>query len=146
MDTLPVFVSSNILKRNGRVILPNLQCVQDSIVSYQKLLALSYNIEFLSDVNLNPLFVATETVEEKLLRCPDILTNETQMKPLLEFSSYPFYILTNSVNRVSTPTKYGREKSVMVPKTMPEPRKRKDIPDTTNNLVDKFTGKRKLEF
>jgi hypothetical protein len=43
----------------------------------------------------NPLYKVTNdsTIEKELLRCPDILTNTTQLKPLLNFSSHPFYQL-----------------------------------------------------
>ena len=38
----------------------------------------------------NPLYAATEYVEEELDRCPDSLTNITQIKPLVDFSETPF--------------------------------------------------------
>ncbi|RYH23644.1 hypothetical protein EON65_17650 [archaeon] len=41
----------------------------------------------------NPLYKATELVERELLTCPDKLTNETQLRPLLALSAYPFYVL-----------------------------------------------------
>ncbi len=41
----------------------------------------------------NPLYLATENVEKELLMCPDALTNETQLRPLLNFSAQPFCVL-----------------------------------------------------
>lgn len=46
-----------------------------------------------SDPMANPLFQATETVDENLRLCPDALTNENQLRPLLNYSSQPFYVL-----------------------------------------------------
>lgn len=37
--------------------------------------------------------MATENVEKELLMCPDALTNETQLRPLLNFSAQPFCVL-----------------------------------------------------
>ena len=67
-----------------------------------------YHIEQPRDFGENPLYRATELVESELLRCPDKLTNETQMRPLMQFSDTPFYCLTLKADWQevpSTPTK-----------------------------------------
>ena len=48
------------------------------------------------DALCNPLYLATDQPETtaQLEQCPDLLTNFTQMKPLLVFSSAPFCRLT----------------------------------------------------
>ena len=52
---------------------------------------------------MNPLYLATEGVEEALLLCPDALTNDTQLRPLLHYSEYPFYRLQLRNPRDTTP-------------------------------------------
>lgn len=55
----------------------------------------------------NPLYRATEKVEKELLMCPDALTNETQLRPLLNFSNEPFCVLelrSSFLIAPSTPT------------------------------------------
>lgn len=89
-------MATNYLAPNGRIILPNLGCVKELIDSQYSHLSIWFRIELLeiAERNLNPLYFATETVERELLKCPDNLTNETQMKPLYDFSNSPFYVLT----------------------------------------------------
>ena len=79
--------------RGGSIWLPNLQCVQDSVEKNKHILDKYYTVRMVSQANSNPLFMATETVEDKLLLCPDKLTNDTQMRPLLEHSNTPFLVL-----------------------------------------------------
>ena len=79
--------------RGGSIWLPNLQCVQDSVEKNKHILDKYYTVRMVSQPNSNPLFMATETVEDKLLLCPDKLTNDTQMRPLLEHSNTPFLVL-----------------------------------------------------
>lgn len=79
--------------RGGNIWLPNLQCVQDSVNKNKDILDKFYTVRMVSDSNSNPLFMATEKVEDKLLLCPDKLTNDTQMRPLLEHSNTPFLVL-----------------------------------------------------
>jgi len=62
----------------------------------------------------NPLYKATENVEAELLKCPDHLTNETQIAPLTNFSTTPFFVLKR-LNRKrsppSTPSSIGSTSS-----------------------------------
>lgn len=96
----------------GKIWLPNLSCIEESIKENKILLEQSFQIAVVSDVNKNPLYQATEYVTEELLLCPDNLTNETQMKPLLAYSSSPFYMLTlketRKISAPSTPKKSPR--------------------------------------
>ena len=86
------------------MLLPNLDCVQEAIETFADTLRAPYIINYLEDPVDNPLYEATETVTKELLRCPDNLTNETQIKPLYDFSKYPFYQLTAKEISVFTPT------------------------------------------
>ena len=55
-----------------------------------------YTVTLLSkeDVMDHPLYAATQAVNDDLLRCPDTLTNDTQLAPLLAYSDTPFLVLT----------------------------------------------------
>jgi len=94
-ETIPQFASSGILKKGGSIFLPNLPGVQDAIANFNTEISSRYNITFVANPMKNPLYKVTNdsTIEKELLRCPDILTNTTQLKPLLNFSSHPFYQL-----------------------------------------------------
>ena len=107
-------LAATYLAPNGQIILPNLDCVKERIDSQHTHLSTWFRIEFLeiAERNLNPLYLATDDVEAELLKCPDNLTNETQMRTLYDFSSSPFYILT-CINHVapSTPSADRSKKS-----------------------------------
>ena len=92
-DTIPRLAEDDVICRGGNIWLPNLQCVQDSVNKNKHILDKYYTVRMVSQPNSNPLFMATETVEDKLLLCPDKLTNDTQMRPLLEHSNTPFLVL-----------------------------------------------------
>lgn len=93
-ETLPALSKNGLLKPGGTIWLPYLDCVQDSVSDFNKELTAHFTIKLVSDPMLNPLYAATEMVEDDLSRCPDLLTNETQIKPLHSFSSTPFLTLT----------------------------------------------------
>ena len=110
--TLPMLAENDLLKIGGKVWLPNLECVEDSINEFRAEIEKYYTVEAVANPHLNPLYAATETVEQELLRCPDSLTNETQLRPLLSYSNTPFLALTRrsvplTLTRISlmTPTK-----------------------------------------
>ena len=84
-----------LLKVGGRLILPCLQNIKQGIEDNKMLIAKHYTISYLSNPGDNPLYVATDMVESVLLQCPDAVTNETQLPPLLlGGNSYPFVELT----------------------------------------------------
>jgi hypothetical protein len=89
-----MMAEQGFLKKGGKFWLPNLDCVQNSIEDFHAEINKYYTIEAVEDPLLNPLYAATENVEEELLRCPDALTNVTQLRPLLNYSSTPFLVLT----------------------------------------------------
>lgn len=93
-DTLPQFAWDNVLAADGQIWLPNLKCVQELLAAYKKQLSKYFEWELVGDAKANPLYRATEKVEKELLMCPDSLTNETQIRPLNDFSDTPFYVLT----------------------------------------------------
>ena len=96
--TLPMLVSADILKPNGRIYLPNLECVDGALECYGKELSEHYTWDYVRRPKDNPLFRATERVSEELMKCPDNLTNDSQMLPLLNYSDTPFVVLKR-VNR-----------------------------------------------
>ena len=65
----------------------------ESILDCKELITL-YNWRLVEDPKENPLFLATELVHDKLLKCPDAVTNQSQIIPLLAYSKYPFIALT----------------------------------------------------
>lgn len=89
-----MLAENDLLKIGGQIWLPNLECVEDSINEFRAEIGKYYTIEAVGNPHLNPLYAATETVEQELLRCPDSLTNETQLRPLLSYSNTPFLMLT----------------------------------------------------
>ena len=77
----------------GKIWLPNLDCIQEQLDDNKAILSKYFDIKLVQDCKMNPLYLATEDVEKELLTCPDTLTNETQIRPLLEHSDRPFYVL-----------------------------------------------------
>jgi len=104
-----------LLSKNGKVWLPNLKCIEESLEDFNVIITEYFDISLVSDALENPLFLATENVEKQLLLCPDNLTNKTQIKPLLANSSKPFYVLTLKKNRnqPSTPQRGSKKRSVI---------------------------------
>jgi hypothetical protein len=92
--SLPQLAEQNIIKKGGKVWLPNLECVLNSINDFHNEIYKYYTWEAVENPFDNPLYAATEMVTEQLLRCPDIVTNATQILPLLINNSYPFLVLT----------------------------------------------------
>ena len=93
-NTLAMLAENNLLQKGGKLWLPNLGCVQDSIDTFRSEITKYYVIETVEDPLDNPLYKASEKVTSELLRCPDALTNETQLRPLLSYSKCPFLVLT----------------------------------------------------
>lgn len=92
--TLPAFVENGLLSEGGKIWLPNLDCIEEQISEHKNILEKYFKIDLPKNYRSNPLYEATEFVEHELLRCPDHLTNETQIRPLLDYSQTPFYCLT----------------------------------------------------
>lgn len=115
-----MLAENDILKKGGKLWLPNLDCVQCSIDDYKEEIEKYYTVEAVEDPNLNPLYAATENVEKELLRCPDSLTNETQLRPLLIYSKYPFLVLSrrhNPLINCVSPSGRGEKASKHQPQT-----------------------------
>ncbi len=89
-ETLPAFVTKGILKNEGSIWIPNLQYVRDMIEKKQETISQFYTWSFIKDPSENPLYKATDLVGIKLLECPDHLTNDTQILPLLQACDGPF--------------------------------------------------------
>lgn len=103
---MPAIATENILSPTGKIWLPNLQCIEESLEDNSDVIKEHFTVRLISDAKENPLFAATENVTEELLRCPDNLTNETQMKPLLSHSSRPFYVLELKERLVKEESEY----------------------------------------
>lgn len=101
--TLPTLATSGLLLQDCSIWLPHLQCIEESLTDFYDYLIPYYTITKERDPKLNPLYLATERVEEALLLCPDALTNDTQLRPLLDYSEYPFYRLQLRNPRDATP-------------------------------------------
>ncbi len=91
--TLPMLVTSDFLKPNGSIYLPNLDCVEELLACFENQLAEHFMWDRVSEPKQNPLYRATMKCEAELLLCPDRLTNDTQMLPLRVFSKTPFIVL-----------------------------------------------------
>jgi hypothetical protein len=92
-ETIPRMAIDCVIRAGGRFWLPNLKCVADALVEFKAVIEEHYEVEYIAKPEKNPLYSATQTVELQLLRCPDKLTNETQMRPLLDHSAFPFIVL-----------------------------------------------------
>ncbi len=103
--TLPAFAKEGLLPFGGKIWLPNLDCVEESIADFCGILSQYFEISYEKDPRANPLYLATEDVEAELLRCPDALTNVTQIRPLNNFSETPFCVLTRKSPKFETPVK-----------------------------------------
>lgn len=82
-----------MLAENGTIWLPNLSCITDPIDRHLSIIEPFFDVFFVEDPKKNPLYRATNLVDKDLLRCPDALTNETQIRPLLAHSDQPFIAL-----------------------------------------------------
>ena len=94
-ETIPRLAEDELIRKGGLFWLPNLECVAEAIQLFRGAIERHYSIEYVKQEQLmeNPLYEATERVREQLAACPDQLTNETQMRPLLEYSRTPFLLL-----------------------------------------------------
>jgi hypothetical protein len=92
-----------MIKKGGKLWLPNLDCVLDSIDDFHNEISKYYSWETVENPHENPLYAASETVTEELLRCPDMLTNATQILPLLVNNSAPFLVLTRREEPLDIP-------------------------------------------
>lgn len=93
IKTLPLIAKEGLLCKGGKILLPYLNCIRDSLAEFEEYLYPYYSITLQSDPKKNSLYLATEDVTDALLLCPDTLTNETQVAPLFNFSDTPFVIM-----------------------------------------------------
>lgn len=80
----------------GAVVwLPNLSCIEESLQTFREYLEPYFIIRKESNASLNPLYTATEHAEDELLRCPDLITNKTQVVPIKQHcrSDELFFVL-----------------------------------------------------
>lgn len=92
-QTIPMLTVADVLKPNGAIYLPNLECVEELLLEFDTVISEHYSWKKCTRPKDNPLYRATEKANEELLRCPDKLTNTTQMQPLYNFSDTPFIVL-----------------------------------------------------
>ena len=87
-NTLVRIAEENILSLGGSLWLPNVGHVDEMLSKFQSLLAPYYDWHTVTKAENNPLFAATNNVTAELRRCPDNMTNATQVRPL---GDEPFY-------------------------------------------------------
>jgi len=109
--------------------------VKDSLKVFGKVLAEHYSWYLEIDPSKNPLYAATDYVTDELRRCPDLLTNETQIIPLNNYSDTPFFVLK---------AKKASEKGKDVVCTTPQPTKAKrpllSSPNSVSHLDEIIAG------
>lgn len=111
--TIPEIARQCILKEGGRIWLPNLNCIKESLEYFIDVITEYYDVDLVSDPKMNPLYLATEDVTDELKKCPDLLTNETQLKPILDHSDMPFYCLTlRRTTGVVSPEKSNKKRKL----------------------------------
>jgi hypothetical protein len=100
-STIPELRNKNLLKVTGEIWLPNNSYVQEMLQKHQEILSRYYTWRAIHDPKLNPLYHSTDYVKEELLKCPDNITNDTQIPYLLSAADGPFVclqpIVTNSI-------------------------------------------------
>ena len=93
-ETLPMFAREKLISVGGKIWLPNLQCIRESIGRYRTTIDQYYNVHDISDPMQNPLYVATENVYDELMRIPEgDWTNASQLQPILDQATFPFLAL-----------------------------------------------------
>lgn len=127
--TLPALADHGLLKKGATVWLPNIQCIDESVRDFGGILRKRFELRTVSQARSNPLCKATDSVTTELTRCPDLLTNDTQLKPLNAFSNSPFWALELKQSSLRaapyTPTKLKKHHSVTLQAATPAKRKRK---------------------
>lgn len=90
-----MFARDRMLCEGGKVWLPNIQSVQVNLTEFRNELEVYFETYFVDseDLCLNPLYLATEHVDELLEGLPDGRTNTTQMEPYHAYSDHPFVVL-----------------------------------------------------
>lgn len=131
---MPQLAEQNIIKKGGKLWLPNLDCVCNSINDYHNEISKYYTWEAIENPSDNPFYAATEKVTEQLLRCPDMVTNATQILPLLINNSYPFLVLTRREISLDIPclipsakNNYNHSRTLTQTNDMCSPMKKKKI-------------------
>ena len=120
-NTLAMLAENNLLQKGGKLWLPNLSFVQESINAFRSEINKYYIIEAVDDPSDNPLYKASEKVTSELRRCPDIIINETQLPPLLLHSKSPFLVLTRRLVTIClTPSKRKRRRRALNYVTPPD--------------------------
>jgi len=89
-ESLPAF--SQILTPTGSVWLPHNRVVQDGIEMYAEEIERYFTCDRVENPIESILYHATERVEHDLLRCPDAITNATQLSPSA-LRPYAFLVL-----------------------------------------------------
>jgi hypothetical protein len=116
---MPLLVEWHILKTGGSLWLPNVTHTAEMIEECAHALGKAFVWELVEDPNLNPLYSATEKVNNELLIASPkaILTNDTQLPYLL---AKPFYKFI-ACKMVKTPTSTHTTSSSKKKKTMASP-------------------------
>ena len=116
-STFPELATSGLLKKGAKIWLPNLQCIDESVKDFYGTLSQYYSIRTEENPRLNPLCRATDDVTDELAKCPDLLTNATQMKPLFDYSSRPFWVLELKAQFTLAPPRTPTKSVVAVSRT-----------------------------
>ena len=105
-DTLPELAKKNVLFIGGKIWLPNLQCIRESIDRFRISIDKFYTVHPVADPKQNPLFVATENAYDELIRCPQSPTNKLQLE--LQDPTFPFFALVlNDTNNTRVEEQYN---------------------------------------
>ena len=93
-ETLPFFLREGFLNRTiGEIWLPNKRDVAEYMKACSEKIHALYRCEYVNDLDRNPLYKATEMAEEDLQRFEDRRSNQTELRSLYEFSTFPFLML-----------------------------------------------------
>ena len=90
-ETLPELAKRNVISVGGKVWLPNLQCIIESIDRFREYINEFYTVLAVADPMQNPLFVATENAYDEMIQCPNPPSNKAQLD--LADPTFPFLAL-----------------------------------------------------
>jgi hypothetical protein len=83
--------TAGVIKASGSIWLPYTEYVRERLAAFSTIVEKHYVVELVDDPSKNPLYVATESVEDVLGTCPDKRTNKNQLLYLNSLT--PFAVL-----------------------------------------------------
>ena len=88
-DTLPELAKRQVISVGGKVWLPNLQCITESIERFRICIDEFYTVHSVANPMQNPLYIAAEYAYDELMRCPNSPSNKAAF---IVFGAAAFFV------------------------------------------------------